>query len=150
MATALGFDYGLRRLGVAVAEIDAAVVTPLTTLALRDGQPDWAELSRLVTEWQPQQLVVGMPTADDARHTMADAVERFIRRLHGRFGLPVAQVDERLSSVEAAERLRESRQRGRRRAIDKREIDRLAAAIILETWLEAGDGAARSDRGGQG
>lgn len=124
--TALGFDYGKRRIGVAVGQTVSRTASPLVTLAARDGEPDWTIVRRLVDTWQPDVLVVGMPTtADDAPHALAAPVARFARRLAGRFGLPVEFVDERLSSHAAGEFARESR----------RELDALAAALILETWL---------------
>ncbi len=129
--TALGFDYGERRIGVAVGQTVTHTASPLTTLAARDGQPDWAALKRLVDDWRPDVLVVGRPTtADGAPHALAEPIARFARRLEGRFGLEVEFVDERLSSHAAEEFARDGRRGG-----DARGIDALAAALILETWL---------------
>ncbi len=124
--TALGFDYGARRIGVAVGQTVTHTASPLATLAARDGQPDWAALAKLVEAWRPNVLVVGLPTtADGAPHALAESIARFARRLEGRFGLKVEYVDERLSSHAAAELARDSRHG----------VDAHAAALILETWL---------------
>jgi putative Holliday junction resolvase len=125
-AMVLGFDYGERRIGVAVGQTVTRTASPLKTLPARGGQPDWRAVKTLIEAWQPARLVVGLPsTADGAPHPLADAIARFGRRLHGRFGLPVDFIDERLSSHEAAARCRNGRQ----------EIDAMAASLILETWL---------------
>lgn len=124
--TALGFDYGERRIGVAVGQTITRTASPLATLVARDGQPDWRAVQKLVDDWRPDCLVLGMPgTADGRPHALAEPIARFARRLEGRFGLKVEFVDERLSSHEAADTARESRHG----------IDAHAAALILETWL---------------
>lgn len=124
--TALGFDYGSTRIGVAVGQTLTKTATPLMTLPAREGQPDWNVLQRVLNEWRPECLVVGLPsTADGKPHHLEAAIKRFGRRLHGRFGLPIAYVDERLSSFEAAARGTQD------------QVDALAASLILETWLAA-------------
>lgn len=124
--TALGFDYGERRIGVAVGQSVTRSAQALVTLQVRNGQIDWPAIAKLVAEWRPQQLVLGMPTNDDGQpHVNAPAIERFARRLHGRFQLPVAFVDERLSSY-AANEDPDTRRVG---------LDAVAARLILETWL---------------
>lgn len=134
--TLLGFDYGLRRIGVAVGQALTATATPLPALNARDGVPDWNVIARLLEEWQPGAIVIGVPyNMDDSRQEMTDRAERFARRLHGRFNIPVHTVDERLSSHEAEDRLRTARQQGRRGRIAKAEIDSAAACVLLETWL---------------
>lgn len=129
--TVLGFDYGERRLGVAVGQTLTRTAEALVTLPMRDGQPDWTRLAALIAEWRPTRLVIGLPSADDGRpHTNAPAIERFARRLAGRYRLPVAFVDERLSSYAAAEDP-QSRRLG---------VDAVAARLILETWLADSQG----------
>lgn len=129
-ATYLGFDYGSQRLGVAVGQSLTRSARPLITLACRAGQPDWAQVERLLGEWKPAALVVGVPRHEDGSASdSSEAAERFARRLAGRFGLPVHTVDERLSSHAAEQAL------GARARRDKASIDSLAAAVILETWL---------------
>ncbi len=132
-ATLLGFDYGRRRVGVAVGETITGSARALTTLACpAEGRPDWEGIGRLMTEWQPAAVVVGRPEqADGSANGVTQGAERFARQLHGRFGVPAHLVDERLSSREAAERLGGQR-RGRR---SDPGLDGMAACVILETWL---------------
>jgi putative Holliday junction resolvase len=132
--TVLGFDYGERRIGVAVGQTVSRTASPLRTLPAKSGQPDWVVVAKLLAEWKPNRAVVGLPTtADGAPHPVVEAARRFARRLHGRFGLPVVFVDERLSSHAAAERTR-----------DVDALDAMAACVILETWLAEGPAAERS------
>jgi putative Holliday junction resolvase len=110
---------------------------PLTTLRARDGIPDWTEIATLLKEWQPTQLLVGQPlNMDGSESELSRLAAKFGRRLEGRFQLPVAFMDERLSSFEAKEILREQGHRG-----DYREqpADSLAAHLILQSWLQLQD-----------
>jgi putative Holliday junction resolvase len=130
MGALLGFDFGLRRIGVAVGQTLTGTASPLTTLISRNEQPDWAAIGRLVAEWQPEALVVGLPyQMDDQEAEVACRARRFARQLEGRYRLPVHLADERLTTREAR------RQLGRRGAEDRRLVDALAAQLILETWL---------------
>ncbi|EAR21373.1 Holliday junction resolvase RuvX [Nitrococcus mobilis] len=131
----LGFDYGWRRLGVAVGQPLTGGARPVTTLRCRQGQPDWAALLHLIEAWQPTALVVGIPRHTDgsASETTLQAVA-FAQRLEQRGGLPVHQVDERLSSHEARARLQATGRR-LRGTTGKALVDQFAAQIILETWL---------------
>lgn len=136
--TLLAFDYGLKRIGVAVGQALTGTASPLHALTARDGAPDWDAIARLIDEWRPAAIVTGVPyNMDDTRQEMTDRAERFSRQLHGRFNLPVHLVDERLSSLEGEDRLRTARQAGRRGRIAKAEIDSAAACVLLETWLNA-------------
>jgi len=128
--TVLGFDYGTKRIGVAVGQTVTRSASPLTTLrAARGEQPDWNRISTLIAEWKPCALVVGLPyNMDDSEAEIAPRARRFARQLEGRYRLPVHLVDERLTSHEAEQTL------GRGFERDER-IDSLAAAFILETWL---------------
>lgn len=135
--TVLGFDYGKARIGVAVMNTLTGVATPQSTIAARDGKPDWDTLSRCLKSWNPARLVVGMPRKlDGADSAMQEPILRFVRQLEGRYGLPVDVVNEQLSSREAEQRLKQARQAGRKRKIRKEEIDQVAAAIILESWMQ--------------
>ncbi len=139
--TVLGFDYGRRRIGVAVGSPLTASARPLAILPARQQQPDWDGLARLITEWGPAMLVVGVPRhADGSASETTLAAERFARQLHGRFGLPVETIDERLSSFEAAERLTALGRapRGPRQRRDGQGLDAAAAALILESWFNEG------------
>ena len=136
--TLLGFDYGLKRIGVACGEELTGSSRPLTTVAVRDNKPDWDHIERLIKEWKPGLLIVGLPLGmDGEEHEMSAAARKFANRLHGRFGLPVELADERLSSHEAEAYIHEQRGRGRmKRGKAKASIDQIAAAVILQTWLE--------------
>lgn len=134
--TFLGFDFGLRRIGVAVGESVTGSARPLQTLPARDGQPDWERVQALLQDWRPHALVVGIPRhADGSAATVTAPAERFARRLQGRFGLPVHTIDEHLSSHAAEQALAERGRGGARLARRPEAVDSLAAAIILETWF---------------
>lgn len=118
----LAFDFGTRRIGVASGNSLTRSSTPLTTIAAA-GEARFAAIGRLIDEWQPDALVVGVPRhPDGAAHENTQRAERFARQLAGRFGLPVHEVDERYSTVEAAAR-------------GARDLDAASAAIILEQFL---------------
>ncbi len=137
--TLLGFDYGLKRIGVAVGQELTGSASALTTVAARDGKPDWEAIGRLIEEWRPDAVVVGLPlNADGSDHELSRRARRFGNQLHGRYNLPAHFIDERLSSLEAEARLRDGVQKmAHRRALYKENIDKLAAQVILETWLSA-------------
>ena len=125
----LAFDYGLRRIGVAVGHTMLKTSTPLTILAANEGVPNWQDVEKLITEWNPAQLVVGEPlNMDGTDSEMAARARRFSRRLAERFKLPCELIDERLSSEEASELL----QSGDRPRIG---LDAAAAQVILQTWM---------------
>ncbi len=133
MTTLLGFDFGPRKIGVAVGQMLTRSATPLTTLRSRDQRPDWPRIEALIREWRPGGLVVGLPfNMDDSEARLAPRVRRFARQLQGRYGLAVHLVDERLTSIEASRQLglRSAHPSGMHDTIDAR-----AAALILETWL---------------
>ena len=129
----LGFDFGEKRIGIAVGQSLTGSVTPLVTLNAVNQQPDWAGISRVINEWQPDLLVVGLPLhMDGTEQDITQRVKRFGNQLKGRYNLPVEFVDERLSSYDAEQILREQ---GKKRS-DKKDIDKLAAALFLQSWLE--------------
>lgn len=134
--TVLAFDFGLKRIGIAVGEAELGTAHALPGIAA-SGAPLFVALAKLVAEWRPAQLVVGLPLDENgAPHAMTRRAERFARQLEGRFRLPVAMVDERYSSVEAESRVRESA--GARRAAQAsraRQLDSGAAQLILEQYL---------------
>jgi putative Holliday junction resolvase len=135
--TYLGFDYGVRRLGVAVGEALTGSARPLTTLDCSDGEPDWGAVEALVAEWQPRALVVGRPCHADASDSESTlGAEKLAEQLAVHTGLKVAMIDERLSSHEASERLRERGLTTGKKA-DKRALDAVAAEVILESWFES-------------
>ncbi len=129
MTTLLGFDYGTRKIGIAVGQTVTGSATALKTLRSRDGRPDWEEIGRVIGEWQPEALVVGLPhDLDDSETEIADRARRFSRQLHGRYRLPVHLMDERLTSMEA-------RRHAPERLANRDHLDAIAAKLILETWL---------------
>jgi len=130
MGAVLGFDYGIRKIGVAVGQTITRTATPLRTLPTRDERPDWDAIGQLIREWQPESLVVGLPyQMDDAEAPVAARARRFARQLEGRYRLPVFLADERLTTREA------QRQLGRDARRDALRVDAMAARLILETWL---------------
>lgn len=135
-APILGFDFGLKRIGVAIGNELTGTARALTTISGGE-QTDWRAIGQLINHWHPAALVVGVPThLDGRRSALTEAAERFARRLQGRFGVDVHTVDERLSSLEAEARLRTARAHGRKRPLRKGDTDAVAAQVILETWLE--------------
>lgn len=125
----LGFDYGPRKIGVAVGQTLTGTASPLETLRARQDQPDWDGIQRLIQTWQPEALVVGLPyNMDDTEVAWAGRARRFARQLEGRFRLPVHLVDERLTTREARHWLGP-------RATSLAAVDPVAAKLILETWL---------------
>ena len=135
--TALGFDFGLRRIGVAVGSTLTGSARGLAVIRHGEQAPDWTAIAALIAEWQPDLAVVGVPyNMDGTRSDLTPRAERFARQLAGRSGLPVETVDERLSSREAEASLTaERRDRRRTRRVDAGAVDMRAAAVILERWL---------------
>ena len=120
--TVLAFDFGLKRIGVAVGEPELGTAHPLPAVAV------FSQVEKLVNEWHPTHLVVGLPTSvQGAAHAMTRHAEVFARRLEKRFKLPVTRIDERYSSVEAESRLR---------GLKRKAVDSVAAQIILEQYFD--------------
>lgn len=129
----LGFDYGLKRIGVATGQRITATAAPLTPLAARDGVPDWTLVEAVLKEWQPHALLVGLPlNMDDSESEISRLARKFARRLEGRFALPVFMVDERLTSRSARELLADI---GERRKGKLPSLDSTAAVLMVEGWL---------------
>ena len=121
----MGFDYGSKRIGVAVGQTLTATARPLAIIPVKNQQINWTRISALIQEWQPDALVVGLSKhADGSENEITKAVHRFCRQLHKHYHLPVHTIDETLSSVAAAEQVTR-----------KGELDAVAAQIILETWF---------------
>lgn len=137
----LAFDYGARRIGLASGDTLTRTAAPRATVRVLDSGPDWAEIARHVAQLEPALLVVGAPfNADGSPGALARAALAFCRELGARFALPVRQVDERFSSLEASAALKARRQSGaRRRRISHADVDCAAAAVILERWLAEQD-----------
>ncbi len=123
--TLLCFDCGKKRIGTAVGQTITATATALETINTINNKPDWENISRLIKEWSPDKLIVGKPLQlDGSRQEMTDIAERFSRQLEGRFHIPVEMIEEQLSSYEARRELKSTR-----------DLDAVAARLILETWL---------------
>lgn len=135
--TVLAFDFGLKRIGVAVGDTVTSTAAPRPAVSASANGPDWIVIEREIKSLRPGLLVVGAPyNADGSLGAMAAAAQEFARELEHRFDLPVKQVDERWSSLEASAALREGRASGtRRRRVRREDIDSAAAAVILERWL---------------
>jgi len=135
--TLLAFDFGHRRIGVAVGQTLTGSANALAVVAVAN-KPDWQAISNLVTEWKPVAVVVGLPLAADGGETeLSKDARRFGRQLEGRFGLQVFFEDERLTSFGAEERFIEARSRDSMRRKDAALKDAMAAQIILENWLQS-------------
>jgi putative Holliday junction resolvase len=133
--TVLAFDFGIKRIGVAVGELMLKQAHALTTIHGEANAERFAAIGKLVDEWQPVRLVVGLPLSlDGEAHEMTARCRRFANQLHGRFGLPVEFADERLSSADAEDRLRQA---GRSAREAKSQLDAVAAQIILEGYFDA-------------
>jgi putative holliday junction resolvase len=139
----VAFDFGLRRIGVATANLRTRTATPLTTLNAR-GLAPWLELDRLLLDWQPAQLVVGMPPDQDSN--VGRAARAFTAQLTERYALPVARVDESLTSSSVWSALRDARRSGYlRRRIGRDRVDRHAACLIAEQWMSSRTDDSRTD-----
>ncbi len=136
--TVLGFDVGSRRIGVAVGSAFGTGARALAVVDVHPSGPDWAALDKLRAEWRPDGLVVGDPlTLDGGDQPIRKRAQAFARELRARYKLPVVLVDERSSSVEAAQRFAVDRAQGRKRKRDAAALDAVAAAVIVERWLAA-------------
>ena len=123
--TLLCFDYGQKRIGSAIGQTITATATALEIIKVINNKPNWEKIERLIGEWRPDKLIVGHPfTLEGDRQEMTDAAEKFSRQLEGRFKLPVELIEEQLSSYEARRELKSTR-----------DLDAVAARLILETWL---------------
>jgi putative Holliday junction resolvase len=132
--TLIGFDFGERRIGVAVGETSTRIANPLGAIEERANEERFRAIGRIVDEWQPVGFVVGLPKhSDDSEHAVAKLAEKFARRLESRYHLPVEFIDETLTSAIAESELRDIRTRASR----KSDVDALAAAMILQSYLDA-------------
>ncbi len=135
-STVLGFDFGMKHIGVAVGQSVTHSATPLKTVSAFDGIPDWNAIQSLIDEWRPTALIVGLPlTMDGSEQAISFAARRFMNRLKEHFRLPVFEVDERLSSWAAKDEMGTSVARTakkRRSARDK--VHAVAAALLIEQW----------------
>ena len=133
----LGFDFGEKRIGVALGERLIGIAHPLTTIATEINDERFEQIGRLIEEWKPVALVVGLPLSlDGEEHKLTQLCRKFARRLEGRFKLPVCMVDERLSSAAASQTLKELGIGGRKQ---KPMLDQVAAQHILQSYFDGLD-----------
>ncbi|WP_220720337.1 Holliday junction resolvase RuvX [Agarivorans litoreus] len=130
--SALAFDFGTKSIGVAIGQELTGSAQPLAAIKAQDGIPNWQTLEELLKLWQPDLLVIGLPlNMDGTEQDLTNRAKKFANRLHGRFGYPIAMQDERLTTVDAKEKLFEL---GGYKALEKGAVDSLAAALIFESW----------------
>lgn len=134
--TVIAFDFGTKSIGSAIGQDITGTARPLRAFKANDGVPNWDELEKLLLEWQPNLVVVGLPTDlhGKALETITPRAKKFANRIHGRFGLPVVLHDERLSTAEARSELFAM---GGYKALSKGNVDCQSAVVILESWFES-------------
>lgn len=134
----LGFDFGLKHIGVAIGQSITQTATPLCSISATDGIPNWAEIDNLIQQWHPTAIVVGIPlNMDGTEQLLTHCARQFAKRLHNRSHLPVHHVDERLSTWEAKDRLKIKKDALTRIKNKKtiEQINALSAAILVEQWM---------------
>ncbi|MDV7106292.1 Holliday junction resolvase RuvX [Vibrio sp. TH_r3] len=134
--TIIAFDFGTKSIGSAIGQDITGTATPLKAFKANDGVPNWDNIEKLLKEWQPDLIVVGLPTDLHGKEldSITPRAKKFANRLHGRFGYPVEMHDERLSTAEARASLFEM---GGYKALNKGNIDCQSAVVILQSWFEA-------------
>lgn len=131
--TLLGFDFGMKRIGVAVGQTVTKTARPLAIVKANQGTPDWNTVTKLIHTWRPDAIVVGIPlNMDGTEQPLTQAARHFADLLQKRFNLPVHGMDERLTSIEAKARLFNE---GGYKALQNTPIDSIAAQLILQNWL---------------
>lgn len=134
--TLIAFDFGTKSIGAAVGQRITGTARPLAALKANDGNPDWSLIERLLKEWQPEAVIVGLPlNMDGTEQPLTARARKFANKIHGRFGVKMILHDERLSTVEARAGLFEH---GGYRALNKGRIDSASAVVILESFFEQG------------
>ena len=132
----LAFDFGLKQIGVAYGQTLTKNANALSILKAQNGKPQWLEIDALITQWKPNLVLVGLPlNMDDTESELSARARKFARRLEGRFNVPVEMVDERLTSQEAKSIIRGNSKRSSSTE-DLTKIDHIAAALILQSWLD--------------
>ena len=130
----IGFDYGKKRTGIASGQTITNTATPLITLTQIEGNPDWQGIQQQIEQWQPDALIIGIPyLLDGTESEMTKAALHFRDNLKKRFGLPVYEINEALSSYEAEETLKK---KSKITQHNKHEVDKIAAAVIVQSWLD--------------
>ncbi|SHI09825.1 putative holliday junction resolvase [Ferrimonas marina] len=131
----MGFDFGTKSIGVAVGNSITGTAKPLVGIKAQDGIPNWDQVEKLIREWQPDKLVVGLPlNMDGTEQHVTRAARKFANRLFGRYGIETLTQDERLTTTDAKARLFEQ---GGYRALSKGAVDAQSAAVIVESYFES-------------
>lgn len=134
--TVLAFDFGAKRIGIAVGHTEVRQASPVTTVGNIHGRPEWEKIAKLIEQWQPVALIIGLPlTESNESQPLLPLSAAFTKNLRKRFSLPTYRSDERFSSIEASKILAENRRRGNRRKTQHADTDKIAAAIILDHWF---------------
>lgn len=129
----IGFDFGMKRIGVAIGQTVTQTARPLDTIQAKEGVPNWHALTKLIAKWLPDALVVGIPlNMDGTDQAISHHARKFAKELHERFHLPVHEMDERLTTKDARERLFAE---GGYKALQDGQVDRVAAQLILQNWF---------------
>ncbi|MDC9597634.1 Holliday junction resolvase RuvX [Xenorhabdus anantnagensis] len=132
--TIIAFDFGTRSIGAAIGQEITGTARALSSFKANEGSPNWGLIEKLLKEWQPDLVIVGLPLNMDGTEQLVTAQARkFANRVHGRFGVQVELHDERLTTVEARSHLFDH---GGYKALDKGKVDSASAVIILESWFE--------------
>lgn len=129
----LAFDFGMKRIGLAVGQTVTATANPLETLAAKNGIPNWDALAKIIRKWSPDALIIGIPlNMDGTEQPLTQLARQFAHNLQQRFQLPVIEVDERLTTKSAREHLFA---KGGYKALQDGQVDCIAAQLILQTWF---------------
>lgn len=133
-ANLLSFDFGTKSIGVATGQMVTATAQPLSAIKANDGIPDWNIVEKVLKEWMPDLVVVGLPlNMDGSEQPITQRAKKFANRLNGRFGVKIVLQDERLTTASAKEFIFSH---GGYKALEKGKIDSVSAALILESWME--------------
>ncbi len=131
----LGFDFGTKSIGVATGQMITATAQPLAAIKANDGIPNWDIVEKVINDWKPDLVVVGLPlNMDGTEQKITQRAKKFANRLNGRFGVKTALQDERLTTASAKEFIFAN---GGYKALDKGKVDSVSAALILESWMES-------------
>jgi len=134
-STYLGFDFGNKKIGVAVGHADTGIASPLQTIRSLNQVPDWNKIGLLIAEWQPEGLVVGISRQNDGSdNVVTPRMQKFCRQLNGRYNLPVHQIDETLTTFAAKQMLFDDLKVSAAKLWEVQ--DQLAAQIILQSWFD--------------
>lgn len=129
----LAFDFGMKRIGVAVGQMVTRTARPLSTIHAKEGTPHWDDLNKLIKTWRPNGIVVGIPlNMDGTEQSITHAARQFADQLHEQYAIPVYGIDERLTTKEAREQMFS---KGGYKALQNGQVDSVAAQLILETWF---------------